>query len=97
MAIRFIRYDIMDGSVNDAFTIHTMEADEVSLHTLTHGRDADVLRFARKQVGLARGVTIDNSGDCGDRIELNDKHGDPCGAIAWDASDMADFVAEMKA
>lgn len=90
MAIRFIRYDIMD------FTIHTMEADEVSMYTLTHGRDADVLRFARKHVGLARGVTIDNSGGYGDRVEMNDKHGDPYGAITWDASDMADFVAGMK-
>jgi len=86
MTIDFIRYDIIDECVNDAITILSLEHTPEDVQILKSGDDAAVLAYIDSHVGLQSGVTIDNGGDGGNRIELNDKHGVPCGAVAWRTS-----------
>ena len=89
--VRIIRYDLIsDGdskSVNDAFTLATYELPSAGywFTKINAGDMRGVRAFLRAQgFPPARGVTVDNGGDYGDRIELVDKHGDPVGAIAWE-------------
>ena len=86
MSIQFIRYDTIGGDVNDAITILSLEHTPEDVQILKSGDDAAVLAYIDSHVGLQAGVTIDNGGDGGNRIELNDKHGVPCGAVAWRTS-----------
>jgi hypothetical protein len=87
--IRVIRYDVSDGSVNDARTIHTLRrSDSTGLEWQDHaialcGPDDAKLAWLRDLVGGCEGCAIDRSGDFVDRIEILDADGDPAGAIVW--------------
>lgn len=81
------RYDVIDGSVNDDYTIHTEKAADY-----TDAEWADIVAdaweypraFVGRKVGLAADVTVDNGADYGNRVEFVDASGDPCGALSFD-------------
>lgn len=82
---RCIRYDMLDGCVNDAFTIHASELTRNELITLEGTDDGEILSLINKWIGLGAHVGIDHSCDFGAaRIELIDTDtGEAVGAIDW--------------
>lgn len=88
--VRIIAYDVIDGSVNNQQTLRSFELTEGGYwwyRCLAPGVTDNRMpvHFLRAQVhGLPRGLHVDTGADHGqDRIEINDRNGDPWGRIEW--------------
>lgn len=87
VSLRVIRYDVVDGSVNDALTIHTEKADNYTAEEwadLVTDAWENPRHYVARTVGLSAEVVVDNAGDFGERVEFTDGSGDPVGALIFD-------------
>jgi hypothetical protein len=86
-ALRIVRYDVIDGSVNDAHTIHTEKAADYSGEEwadLVSDAWDNPRAYAGRVVGIAADVTVDNGADFGERVEFLSGLGDPIGALVFE-------------
>lgn len=81
------RYDVIDGSVNDDYTIHTEKsgdyADTEWADLVTDAWE-NPRAYVGRTVGLDASVTVDRCADFGERVEFLTGDGDPCGALSFD-------------
>jgi len=80
--IRFISYNLINGDVNDAHTILTLDSSPEDLAVL-QGPKPGILAYVNHHVGIASNVTVSAFGCGGPRVELLNGAGIPCGAVAW--------------